>query len=56
MDKKILVAHNGVLKVKLIQKNNNSYFLFSTNAEKLEILSTDAVSVIGYVSKVIKDM
>ena len=55
-DKKVLVAHNGVLKVKVVQKNNNHYFLFSSNAEKLEILSTDDVSVIGYVAKVIKDM
>lgn len=56
LDKKILVAHNGILKVKLIQRNNDKYFLFSSNAEKLEILSTDVVSVIGYVAKVIKDM
>jgi len=55
-DKKVLVAHNGVLKVKIVQHNNGSYFLFSANAEKLEILSTDDVSVIGYVAKVIKDM
>ncbi len=56
VDKKVLVAHEGVLKIKIVQKNNNAYFLFSTNADKLEILWTDEVSVIWYVSKVIKDM
>ncbi len=55
-DKKVLVAHNGVLKVKIVQHNNGSYFLFSANAEKLEILRTDDVSVIGYVTKVVKDL
>lgn len=55
-DKKVLVSHNGDLKVKIVQNNNGAFFLFSTNAEKLEILKTDEVSVIGYVSKVIKDM
>ncbi len=55
-DKKVLVSHNGDLKVKIVQNNNWAFFLFSTNAEKLEILKTDEVSVIGYVSKVIKDI
>jgi len=55
-DRKVLVVHNEKLKVKIVQRNNWAYFLFSSNAEKLEILHTDEVSVIGYVAKVIKDM
>ncbi len=55
-DRKVLVVHNEKLKVKIVQRNNGAYFLFSSNAEKLEILNTDEVSVIGYVAKVIKDM
>ena len=56
MDKKVLVVHNEKLKVKIVQRNNDSYFLFSSNADTLEILATDEVSVIWYVAKVIKDM
>jgi len=55
-DRKVLVVHNEKLKVKIVQRNNDAYFLFSSNAEKLEILNTDEVSVIWYVAKVIKDM
>jgi SOS-response transcriptional repressor LexA len=56
VDRKVLIVHNEKLKVKIVQRNNNSYFLFSSNAEKLEILNTDDVSVIWYVAKVIKDL
>ncbi len=56
LDRKVLVVHNDKLKVKIVQRNNDSYFLFSSNAEKLEILNTDEVSVIWYVAKVIKDL
>ncbi len=55
-DRKVLVVHNGTLKVKIVQRNGDAFFLFSTNADKLEILNTDDVSIIWYVAKVIKDL
>lgn len=52
--KKVLVVHDGNLKIKIIQQQNWNYYLISTNAEKLEIMPEEKVDVIWYVKTVVK--